>query len=157
MYGMSFQVKHIGILFCLLMAQPLQLLVKILLDLFGGGGFDYRDDDARALTNIGLDRNVYFVADSPNQGIVWSFEEGFEGSSGVDYVSELYAYTEIFKNNLTGGGNTTSVSFQYTHTYQAYTGSVSVSFSSSGLSPSFTISTIPANWTISAHVSGLKY
>ena len=35
MYGMSFQVKHIGILFCLLMAQPLQLLVKILLDLFG--------------------------------------------------------------------------------------------------------------------------
>lgn len=122
-----------------------------------GGGFDYRDDDARALTNIGLNRNVYFVDDHPNKGIVWSFDEGFEGSSGVDYLSELYASTDIFKNNLTGGGNTTSVSFQYTHTYQAYSGSVSVSFSSTGVTPSFTISPIPANWKISAKVTGLKY
>ena len=90
----------------------------------------------------------------PNKGVVWAYNEGATSSSGMDYVPTLTVYTDIVKNNLTGGGNTTSLVSQYIHTYGTVSGSIS--FSSAGASFSLGAGA-GSQWTISLAISGISY
>ncbi len=44
----------------------------------------------------------------------------------MDYLN---AFITLKKNKLTGGGNTTSISAKYIHTYQSFAGTISINLS----------------------------
>lgn len=89
----------------------------------------------------------------PNMGRVWSFVEGINDSNMSMYMNNSNLTMKVIKNNLEHAGNLSGASLQYTHTFQAVTGTISIN--SSG--PDFTLSNTPSQWSISCSITGIPY
>lgn len=58
---------------------------------------------------------------------------------------------------MIGGANRSEAVMQYTHTYQASTGSIDVSASGAGAGIGYTLSNTPKQWDISCVVNNIPY
>lgn len=93
----------------------------------------------------------YKAEHEPNAGLVWGFSEAYPS---MDYLN---AFITLKKNKLTGGGNTTSISAKYIHTYQSSVGTISIDLNQEGFGIGFTLSNCPEQWSLVASLSGIKY
>lgn len=119
-----------------------------------GGSFDYYNPSASArLSDNGGSWPVYTASAQPNAGYGWSVLEKPTYADNM-YVSAINASITLRKARLTGGGNTTSVVYQYLHTYSSLAGSLS--FNGTSL-PSFTLSGGKDFWSLICTFSGISY
>lgn len=124
-----------------------------------GGGFDYSSHRISGEYSKRIKDLDFYKADlSPNTGYVWSFDESYRTPSGnTYYAEEIKSRIDIYKNTLTGRGNTTSAILKYIHTYQGRTGGISISASPSGVGAGFLLNSTRKQWSIICDVSKLKY
>ena len=116
-----------------------------------GGEFDYY---AESISGLNATKNpmIFYKADhEPNAGMVWGFKEA------APFMDYLNAFITLKKNKLTGGGNTTSISAKYIHTYQSFAGTISINLSQEGFGIGFALSDCPQQWSLVASLSGIKY
>lgn len=130
-------------------------------DFFGlawGGGFTYRNVSYNAKWNNGGTQSIYLSDAVPNAGLVCSFYEyrNVSGKYNI-YVSEANLSANLYKNKLTGNGNTTEVICKYIHTYQSSTGSISFSASPSGVGAGFSLGGTDKQWSIVCTITNLYY
>ncbi len=112
---------------------------------WGGGDFNYGSKSASADSNAGGSVSVNTAKVSPQSGYVWSFDELIVHSNPYYFFADhVDAEIDLYKNYLTGGGNTTSFVFEYIHTYQSNVGSVSIDASGLG----FSLSSTDKSWSI---------
>lgn len=99
-----------------------------------------------------------YIQSKANCGVAWNFNEHTTEAEYDDYITKAQCWTNINKNVATGGGNTTSVTGEYLHTWAAVSPSVSWSVSGSGGSGSFGLSSPSSqSWSIQAVVTGIPY
>lgn len=89
----------------------------------------------------------------PNKSLAWGFSERAYLIGSYAYAKNITAGAFLTKKTLTGKGNETSVTCQYVHTYQSFSGSVTVGSSGGSIG----ISGCPNKWSIASTISGLKY
>lgn len=120
------------------------------------GNFDYVQGSPQAIAynNTFNDFQIAPIHE-PNAGYVWTLLGALQtGHDETTYMTNADMSIRLGKYELTGGGNTTSFVYQYTHTYS--NGSFSVSINPT--SPSFSISGGGVDsWDISAQISGVLY
>lgn len=94
---------------------------------------------------------------TPNAALVWSFNELAGDSDYMAYIDGINLSVGIKKNTRTGKGNTTGAVLKYIHTYQAHTGSISITASPAGVSSGFTLSPVSKQWSIACTMGNLYY
>ena len=131
-------------------------------DYFGfnwGGGFDYSGAGCvvkSSAPSVSLSKRVADYI--PNSGIVWAIQEQTNHLNyGFVYAEQITISTNLNKNRLTGGSNTTAVALKYIHTYEATKGSISIGVSGDKYAGSFTLTGVDKQWPLSVSVSGLSY
>lgn len=131
------------------------------LDFFGfswSGGFS--SSNRKATLSTGDDFGSITLAEAvPNAGVVWSYYEKVRDPSIEDGYALPVAdiYCEISKNTLEGKGNYAEAVLKYIHTYQAATGSISISASKENLGGGFSLSSCDKQWSIVCIVEDLEY
>lgn len=120
------------------------------------GGFDLRSSSASASTALG-NLQVYAAESSPNAGKVWSFKESIYAGDSTYGMNNSSFKATLYKANLTGNGNTASAVFKYIHTYQAHTGSISISASTSGVGAGFSLSGVSKQWSLVCTINSIPY
>ncbi|MVB11035.1 hypothetical protein CAFE_17370 [Caprobacter fermentans] len=118
-----------------------------------GGNYDYNLESITAVDDSGNKRDTYSADSQPNKGHVWGFLEGPEYYGDRSYTKSIGAGLTMFKNKLTGGGNTTSFVCKYIHTYQEETGSINISTSGVG----FSLSGTSKQWSLITRISSRPY
>ena len=123
-----------------------------------GGEFDCYDYFAHADNDVMDETDIYLADATPNEGMAWSYLElQYYQGIGYAYVPEAYANVKIFKNRLTGGGNTTSTVFRYIHTYGEHSSNVSISVGAGSASGSYSLSGVQKQWSLVCTVSSIPY
>ena len=122
------------------------------------GDFDTEDLSAAATWNGGGDQDIYLSDAVPNAGAVWDFEEyANAGGKYSIYVDQVDLNATIFKNSMTGDGNTAQAVLKYIHTYQSSVGNISITAGPSGVGAGFTLNSTPKQWNIVCIMNGLYY
>lgn len=128
--------------------------------LYWGGQFDYEGYNADAMYAGGQPHITPYLCDAiPNNGLVWSFLE-YQRPTGTqvnEIIERVSCWSDVEKNTLTGGGNTTSFVGKYIHTYTAAKGSISFSASSGGVSAGFSLSGVSEQWSLACTIPGFPY
>ena len=123
-----------------------------------GGGYDFDGYGYDLLDAFGNHGRAAYIQSKANCGVAWNFNEHTTEAEYDDYITRAQCWTNINKNVATGGGNTTSVTGEYLHTWAAVSPSVSWSVSGSGGSGSFGLSSPSSqSWSIQAVVTGIPY
>ena len=123
-----------------------------------GGGYDFDGYGYDLLDAFGNHGRAAYIQSKANCGVAWNFNEHTTEAEYDDYITRAQCWTNINKNVATGGGNTTSVTGEYLHTWAAVSPSVSWSVSGSGGSASFGLSSPSSqSWSIQAVVTGIPY
>ncbi len=118
------------------------------------GGFEASNSKCTVTTYPSSQITATLTKSDANAGRVYSFKEYINaGGKYTIYASNIDISTKLSKKKLTGSGNTAEAVLQYTHTYQAATGSVSINKSGAG----FTLSSTPKQWSLSCVVNGIPY
>lgn len=131
------------------------------LDFFGfswSGGFSSSNRTATLSNNDDLG-SITLAEAVPNAGVVWSYYEKVRDPSIEDgYVFPVAdIYCEISKNTLEGKGNTAEAVLKYIHTYQAATGSISISATADNVGGGFSLSSCEKQWSIVCIADDLDY
>ncbi len=97
-----------------------------------------------------------------NVGRVWEFTETWGESlmgQGVSvYLSKITTDFTIYKNNMTGGGNTAEAVLKYIHTYESTKGQLNIGGSSDGsINAGFTLSGVSKQWSIVCAATNIPY
>jgi hypothetical protein len=121
-----------------------------------GGQFDTESASVSAKDNFGYSRTVYLSDSIPNCAHVWEYYEGTPTAQKIEWAN-ITNNAVIYKNTLTGVGNTTSFIYKYIHTYQKTVGTISISASSSGVAASFSLGNTSKQWSLVCTISGYKY
>lgn len=125
--------------------------------IFWGGNFVHtfaqNDTGISGTYNTGLPLICHLEGGVPNASLAWGFSERPYLIGAYAYAKNITAGAYLTKKTLTGGGNETSVTCQYVHTYQSFIGSVSIG----GSGGSIGISLCPNKWSIASTISGLVY
>ena len=122
------------------------------------GGFEGLNPSASATFQNGNSQNVYRADASANAGRVWSFDEYWNVAGKYTlYVNNVDVSTTLHKNHMNGGENKAEAILKYIHTYQAATGGVSITASSSGIGSGFTLNGTSKQWDLSCIVTGIPY
>lgn len=97
---------------------------------------------------------IRLVKSEPMKGVVWGFEELWTGIGAQQaFAKKITTNATIKKNNMTGGGNRTEATLQYTHVYGSLAGSVSISVGGGG----FSVQNVDKSWSIACIVSNIPY
>jgi len=117
-----------------------------------GGSFDYSSASMYGTLNNSAQYKPFTASSiDPNKGHVWKFYEELGDGVIVYNYENMTSKINLFKNKLTGRGNTTAFTCQYIHTYQSAQGSISIS------PPSFSLSNCSKQWSLSAAVTNIPY
>ena len=92
-----------------------------------GGGYDFDGYGYDLLDAFGNHGRAAYIQSKANCGVAWNFNEHTTEAEYDDYITRAQCWTNINKNVATGGGNTTSVTGEYLHTWAAVSPSVSYS------------------------------
>lgn len=120
------------------------------------GGFDIRSSTASASTALG-NLPVYAADSSPNAAKVWSFNESIYAGDSIYGMTNSNFKITLYKGNKTGNGNTASAIFKYIHTYQAHSGSISISASAGSIGTGFSLSGVSKQWSIDCTIHSIPY
>lgn len=119
-----------------------------------GGGFDHSAAGASgSLDRYKCTPTISSVA--PNKGIVWTFDKVYKYPLDTTRIPlrDVCAWTDIHKNKLTGGGNTTTIVGEYIHTWQSVVGSISVGAGGAA----YTLSNTTNQWSVILSINKIKY
>lgn len=127
------------------------------------GGFSASSASINATCNVSVySPPVLSLCSSvPNAGRVWEFTEAWGETAlgqGISvYLTDIDVDVTIYKNRMTGGGNTAEAVLKYIHTYDSAEGSISIGASSEGVSGSFTLSKVEKQWGIACTLTNIPY
>lgn len=136
--------------------------------LYWGGSYDYKNY-GQSIVNSSNDSLAYdfnddirIIDQTPNGGIVWQFPEYKMYLLTPYYAKQITVGATIFKNTLTGSGNTTGVVLKYIHTYEKHDAEAQLSVTVNGngsYTGTLTLqgNTTIAQWPLTVSVNGLVF
>ena len=97
----------------------------------------------------------------PNAGRVWEFSEYWVQDVGpysfAVYLSDIQEFLTLYKQNMTGGGNTAEAVLKYIHTYGSASGSIQIEATPTGIGAGFTLSNVLNQWSLVCTLTGIPY
>lgn len=121
------------------------------------GGFSGSNGKCTATDRVGNSVTTTMVDSIANGGRVWEFEESLYEDHFANYTQNIDISETISKKTMTGNGNTAEAVLKYIHTYQAASGSISISAGSDSVSASYTLQNVDKQWPLVCTVSGIPY
>lgn len=118
-----------------------------------GGDFNVKNSRVKATSMQGKDITMTQDIIGANDGVIWHFYEFINGNPRNDYAKYIDIDLSLKKDSMTGNGNLTAIVCQYIHTYTTASGSIS--FSAGG--PSFTLTGVSKQWSISVAYGNARY
>lgn len=123
-----------------------------------GGGFDCYQDYFSGRYWNGLPLDFYTSNIEPNFAYVWGFKDTDYFLSVDSPMKSAYCDITIYKNRLTGNGNTTSAIFKYIHTYEDHYLKPTINFGSNPIvSGGFSLEGVRREWSLTTYISALYY
>lgn len=121
------------------------------------GEFSEKTKKASGTANNGSAITVRSVDSSANSGRVWAFDDLIYGNKINYYAQDINLAMTLSKVTMTGQGNKAEAVLKYIHTYQSASGSISITPGASGVSGSFSLSSVKNQWSLVCTVSGITY